>query len=61
MKKDRKRFRWNERRFKNRELKRSYGGALKHDPLRGSTQAKGIVIEKVGIEAKQPIPEFARP
>ena len=26
----------------------------KHDPLAGSTQAKGIVIEKVGIEAKQP-------
>jgi ribosomal protein S12 len=44
MKKDRKRFRWNERKFKNRETKRSYGGALKHDPLRGSTQAKGIVI-----------------
>ena len=26
----------------------------KHDPLAGSTQAKGIVVEKVGIEAKQP-------
>ena len=27
---------------------------LKHDPLKGSTQAKGIVIEKGGFEAKQP-------
>jgi len=54
MKKDRKKFRWNERKFKNRETKRRQGGVLKHDPLRGSTQAKGIVIEKVGIEAKQP-------
>ena len=54
MKKDRNRFRWNERKFKTRELKRRQGGVLKHDPLRGSTQAKGIVIEKVGIEAKQP-------
>ena len=26
----------------------------KHDPLEGSPQAKGIVLEKVGIEAKQP-------
>ena len=26
----------------------------KHDPLAGSTQAKGFVVEKVGIEAKQP-------
>ena len=49
MKKDRKKFRWNERKFKNRETKRRQGGVLKHDPLRGSTQAKGIVIEKVGI------------
>jgi small subunit ribosomal protein S12 len=26
----------------------------KHDPLEGAPQAKGIVLEKVGIEAKQP-------
>lgn len=26
----------------------------KHDPLAGSSQAKGIVLEKVQIEAKQP-------
>ena len=27
---------------------------IKADPLEGSPQARGIVIEKVGIEAKQP-------
>ena len=26
----------------------------KADPLQGSPQAKGIVVEKVGVEAKQP-------
>ena len=26
----------------------------KHDPIEGSSQARGIVLEKVGIEAKQP-------
>ena len=39
-----------DRRYKKRMLK----SRAKHDPLAGSTQAKGIVIEKVGIEAKQP-------
>ena len=27
---------------------------MKHDPLQGSAQAKGIVVEKIGVEAKQP-------
>ena len=54
MKGDRKKFRWKERKFKQRQDKRKAGGVLKHDPLMGSTQAKGIVVEKVGIEAKQP-------
>lgn len=27
---------------------------VKADPLEGAPQARGIVIEKVGIEAKQP-------
>ncbi len=55
MKRDRQRFRWKDRGYKKRqEKKRRAGGVLKHDPLKGSTQAKGIVIEKVGIEAKQP-------
>ena len=54
MKTDRKKYRWKERKYRDRQFKRIGGGALKHDPLRGSTQAKGIVIEKVGFEAKQP-------
>ena len=54
MKSDRKRYTWKERKFRNRQAKRKQGGVLKHDPLRGSPQAKGIVIEKVGFEAKQP-------
>lgn len=46
----RQRFRWNDMKYKKRVL------ALKKksDPLEGSSQAKGIVLEKVGIEAKQP-------
>ena len=54
MKSDRQKFRWKDRGYKKREEKRRQGGVLKHDPLKGSTQAKGIVVEKVGIEAKQP-------
>ena len=50
MAKDRQRFRWTDRRYKQRMLQ----SRAKHDPLSGSTQAKGIVTEKVGIEAKQP-------
>src|SRR5210317_2329631 len=38
--------RWFTRRMKN--LKE------KSDPLRGSSQAKGIVLEKIQLEAKQP-------
>ena len=43
MKRDRQKFRWSDRRYKKREEKRRAGGVLKHDPLRGSTQGKGIV------------------
>lgn len=50
LKKGRNRFRWNDRYFKRRMLRLRE----KSDPLEGSTQAKGIVLEKVGIEAKQP-------
>jgi small subunit ribosomal protein S12 len=47
---DRNRFRWYDESYIRREkhLKE------KHDPLEGKSQAKGIVLEKVGIEAKQP-------
>lgn len=47
------------RRSRSRWLKQEYvrktlGLKEKSDPLRGSSQAKGIVLEKVQIEAKQP-------
>ena len=41
---------WKERTFVSRTL----GLAKKADPLEGASQAKGIVLEKVQIEAKQP-------
>lgn len=44
------RFRWSDRDYKRRMLQLK----KKSDPLEGAPQAKGIVIEKVGIEAKQP-------
>merc|ERR1712093_190880 len=34
--------------------KKNFGTALKCNPFGGSSHAKGIVLEKVGIEAKQP-------
>ena len=50
LKKTRQQFRWNDRNYKKRVLNLK----TKSDPLEGSSQAKGIVLEKVGIEAKQP-------
>jgi small subunit ribosomal protein S12 len=50
LQKNRGRFRWNDRYYKRRMLKLRE----KSDPLEGAAQAKGIVLEKVGIEAKQP-------
>ncbi len=50
LRKNRKKFRWNDRSFKKRVLRLKE----KSDPLEGSAQARGIVLEKVGIEAKQP-------
>jgi len=47
---DRKRFRWKKVDYSRRVL----GLKKKHDPLEGAPQARGIVLEKVGIEAKQP-------
>ena len=43
-------FRWHDRYYKKRVLKLK----IKSDPLEGAPQARGIVLEKVGIEAKQP-------
>merc|ERR1712159_948009 len=34
--------------------KKNFGTSLKCNPFGGSSHAKGIVLEKVGIEAKQP-------
>ena len=45
-----KRFRWSFSTYKRREL----GLYKKSSPLRGAPQGRGIVLEKVGIEAKQP-------
>ena len=50
LKEDREKFRWSDRYYKRRVLRLKE----KSDPLEGSPQARGIVIEKVGIEAKQP-------
>ena len=48
--KDRKKFRWKSRKFKVRALNLY----AKSDPLKGANQAKGIVLQKVQKEAKQP-------
>ncbi|MEK6757730.1 MAG: 30S ribosomal protein S12 [Nanoarchaeota archaeon] len=48
--KDRKKFRWKERAYKVRTLNLY----AKSDPLEGANQAKGIVLQKVQKEAKQP-------
>jgi len=49
-KKDRKKFRWKDKHYKTRTL----GLYAKSDPLGGANQAKGIVLQKVQKEAKQP-------
>jgi small subunit ribosomal protein S12 len=46
----RQKSRWSDRYYKRRTLHLKE----KSDPLEGSAQAKGVVLEKVGIEAKQP-------
>jgi len=46
----RQKFRWKDADYKRRVLKLKE----KYDPLEGAPQARGIVLEKVGIEAKQP-------
>ncbi|MEM4336858.1 MAG: 30S ribosomal protein S12 [Candidatus Woesearchaeota archaeon] len=46
----RKQFRWNHAKY----IRRVLDLKKKSDPLRGASQAKGIVLEKVQLEAKQP-------
>merc|ERR1711918_98713 len=42
--------RWADKRYKKANL----GTALKANPFGGASHAKGIVLEKIGVEAKQP-------
>jgi len=46
----RQRLHWSNKWYKRRKLGLDY----KADPLEGSPQARGIVLEKVGVESKQP-------
>ena len=46
----RKRLRWSDMYFKRRVLRLD----VKSDPLQGAPMARGIVLEKVGVESKQP-------
>ena len=50
LKEKRKKQRWAISTYKRRKL----GLDKKSNPFGGSPQAKGIVLEKVGVEAKQP-------
>ncbi len=50
LKKRRKKSRWLHRVF----IRKSENLKVKSDPLEGSSQAKGIVLEKIQLEAKQP-------
>jgi small subunit ribosomal protein S12 len=50
LKRGRQKARWSDRAYKRRMLNLRE----KSDPLEGAAQARGIVLEKVGIEAKQP-------
>ncbi|RLE54627.1 MAG: 30S ribosomal protein S12 [Thermoprotei archaeon] len=46
----RKKFRWSDLHYKRKVL----GIAKKYDPLEGAPMARGIVLEKIGIEARKP-------
>lgn len=48
--KKRKKFRWSNMYYKRRILRLD----VKTDPLQGAPMARGIVLEKVGVESKQP-------
>jgi len=50
LKKRRNKSRWLHRKYKVKTL----GLKKKSDPLEGASQAKGIVLEKIQLEAKQP-------
>ena len=46
----RQKFRWSDKYYRRRMLKLKE----KYDPLEGAPMARGIVLEKVGVESKQP-------
>ncbi len=50
LKKKRNKLRWSDKYYKRRLLQLD----KKASPLEGSPQARGIVLEKVGVESKQP-------
>ncbi len=50
LKKRRKKFRWKNKKYKRKTLNLY----AKSDPLKGANQAKGIVLQKIQKEAKQP-------
>ncbi len=50
VKRNRKKSRWLSKKWKRRTLKLKE----KYDPLEGSPQASGIVLEKITLEQKQP-------
>jgi small subunit ribosomal protein S12 len=50
LKKNRQKFKWHYSPYKRRMLGLDY----KADPLEGAPQGRGIVLEKVGIECRQP-------
>ena len=50
LRKRRLKFRWSQREFRIKML----GLKKKYDPLEGAPMARGIVLEKVGVEARQP-------
>ncbi len=50
LKKDRQKYRWSDSAYSRRMLHLGQ----KASPLEGAPQGRGIVLEKVGVEAKQP-------
>jgi small subunit ribosomal protein S12 len=47
---NRRKFRWSDKKYVRRILQLN----VKADPLEGAPMARGIVLEKIGIEARQP-------
>jgi len=47
---NKRKFRWSDRRYIRRVLRLN----VKADPLEGAPMGRGIVLEKLGIEARQP-------